>query len=206
MAKVTAAGMGVYAPEHLPYSCQKLRNLLLDRAAGSGVGYDPEKDDRYRSIRGAVLQSMRGQRWLRSLVKSAELVYPDSLAELPDNLSWSDWRTMTDLGDDAVVRFQGNLLSAVLAAGVKPSWNIFDASRRSLHGEGIAPTERSTPTDPPSANGVTTAPALRRDQQRAAKRKLETWRLRDEGLTVKEIARQLNCSPSTVTNDLKDRP
>jgi len=202
MAKVTDAGKVGFSPDRLPQICQLLRKMLLIRANGSGVGYDPEMDALYRSVRGGFLLEIGRQTRLRSLAKSAALALPDSLAELPYNLSWSQWRTMQDLGDDALVRFQGNLLSAVMAAGIQPVWDRVPSS----DGEGsVAMVGGATP-EATSPSSVETAPALRRDQERAAKRKHETWRLRDEGLTVKEIARQLSCSPSTVTNDLKGRP
>jgi len=193
-----------FPSEQLPEICQLLRKMLLVRASRSGVGYDPYLDSLYRRIRGGFMLSIKRDSRIRSIAKFADSVLPSSLADLPSHRPWSDWRSVDDLGDDALVRFQGHLLSKMLAAGIEPAWDSPTTPEPPPNTEGTSATRQKAVEAIPPPAPVNGTPRHEKTQAqiRAAQRKRQVLQLRDEGLTIKEIARQLKWSKRTIEKDV----
>lgn len=179
----------VLPPEKLPYVCQLLRKLLIVRVARDGIGYDPRRDDVYRSTREIFLNSLEGQAFLKPLVKSAERLLPVTLATPPksDALEWE----YPEYGGNALlVQFQGDLLTRIRKVGIEPVWELSD------------PAEE--PPDTTVTSTENQAPHPNRAQRRAAQKRAKAQELRKQDLQIKEIARELNCSMRQVHTYLKD--
>lgn len=169
--------------------CQILRKILEFQAQDGVAGYTPKHDATYRRAREALLRLLKGEPCLTRLAKTAGQLLPDSLVTFI-HVGLSEWDNSYSGGRLKLVQLQGQMLTALEAAGRSPTWEAAQAS--------AAPAERV-------ANPVTKSGAFsNRAQRRAADRREQARKLRDEGRFIKEIAKELRCSERTVSGYLQD--
>jgi hypothetical protein len=155
----------------------------------STPAYDAQMDTSYRQLRAMFLTSLRAQPRLRRLAKAAAEVLPESLAYL-STVDLLVWRVAEYGGNAALVRFQGDLLTATLKAGIEPIWDLPNAEEESSGATAAAAGDKTTKAT--------------RAQRKAAHRRARARELREQGLAIKEIAHELGCAERTIYSDLED--
>ncbi len=155
--------------------------------------YDPRVDLSYRKLRETLINTVRRERSLRCYAAQALNLFPPTLSEAlaTDRFRWRD-------GEADLVKFQGDVLSAMTAAGIEPSWEPGAPKLFQLDRADQPSSEHS------STSAVEKQPGPNRAQRLAMKRRRRARELREAGLTVKEIAGDLQCSIRSVSSYLSE--
>jgi len=180
---------GVYTPADLLDLCAGLDKMLRVTEHG---GYSPKLDATYRKCRLALVGGLRQESLLRRVGDQFDKVLPSSLAAFAANdlIARSEWDHEVYGGRAILVQLQGDLLTALDAAGCPPEWASDSAK----------PAESKPAGTPRPVPG----PVPNRTQLQAAQNKARARELRGQGSLIKEIARALGCTERTVYVYLED--
>jgi hypothetical protein len=167
--------------------CQLLRRLLYHVITSGPARYRYQDDVNYRKLREMFLTSLRHEPCLAKFAPRADKLLPKELAQCV-TIEARDWIDPDKGGQIQIIRLQSQLLSALERADRLPS----------VLGTSATP-------DACDSSVVGDLTTLRnRAQRRAEERRLQIRRLRAQGRSVKEIAREVSCSARTVYAALQD--
>lgn len=167
--------------------CQRLREMLEAHFRAGAVGYSAQRDLAYRRLRQEFIELVRAAPEFEVLRDKTHIL-PATLADKSEDFDMTMWELSER---QSVVKLQGMVLTALESSG---------ANLPLSSGGTDTPKSDRAPFSTQNVAGRRPNRAQRRSVQRCA----QARDLRDQGQTIKEIARALGCSERTVFSYLQE--